>query len=79
MTSSAIDLIVQAYVRVGDRRALIEMQEQWTRNVQRIEDRSDFDFTMNLDILRRDLESIGRGIADLQSVSIPTGSEQAGT
>lgn len=60
MPPSAIDLIVQAYVHVGDRRALIEMQEQWTRNVQRIADRSDFDFTVALDTLRRDLECIGR-------------------
>jgi hypothetical protein len=79
MPPSAIDLIVQAYVCVGDRRALIEMQAQWTRNLQQIADRSDFDFTTALDTLRRDLECIGRGLADLQSVSLPTGSEQTGT
>jgi hypothetical protein len=69
MLPSAIDLIVQAYVRVGDRGALVEMQEQWTRNVQRIADRSDFDFTIALDTLRRDLECIGRGLAELPSAA----------
>ena len=62
--SSAIRLIVRSYVRIGQRDALLEMKAHWTRRVQTIQDRHDFDYAFLLDLLKQDLEIIDDGLAD---------------
>lgn len=59
----AIELIVDAYVRVGDRKALDIMLDGRQRLADQMRDRTDFDCSLALEKIDRDIMAITSGLA----------------
>ncbi|QND75164.1 hypothetical protein [Tardiphaga robiniae] len=61
--ASAIELIVSAYVRVGDRDALVGLLDHRKRIATDLRSRTDFDFRVPLDAVENEIEVIEAGVA----------------
>jgi hypothetical protein len=63
--AAAIDLIVAAYVRVGDRQALVSLLEHRRRLAEDLRGRTGYDFSIPLNAVEGEMVVIEAGIAGL--------------
>ena len=61
--ASVIELIISAYVRVGDREALVGLLDHRKRIATDLRSRTGFDFRVPLDAVENEIEVIEAGVA----------------
>jgi hypothetical protein len=59
----AIELIVSAYIQVGDRAALVGLLDHRKRIAKDLRSRTGFDFRVPLDAVENEIEVIEAGVA----------------
>ena len=73
---AAIDQIVDIYVRLGDHKSLEDMLAHRRVLAMNMQGRADFDFSVPLEAIARDIAAVQAGIAQLQSA--PNAGSEAG-